>query len=263
MKTITVKTLGVTLAMVSGVASAADNLVLVHGAHFAADSWRVMTPHLSPNTKVLAVNLPGRDNETNAEHLTLTDYAKALCLSLSKLSGDVHIAAHSQGGAVVHRALGLCPEVNIASITYITSVAPLQGETAFELLNKQDYTNYEKSITFNESSHRMEIQDKGIFADYFAQDATPAARQILTSAALSEPAHIGDEVMALPKEKLASVNKYYVFANQDKIISLDSQLKIAEQIDLQSVYSLDTGHSPMLTQPKQLAEILNQIVAQQ
>ncbi len=258
-----IKTLGLATFLAASSANASTHLVLVHGAHFAADSWSQVKAYIKPITKVVAINLPGRDGVSNAKDITLTDYAEALCQSLSTLHGDIHIAAHSQGGAVANRALHLCPEVKVKSITYVTSVAPTQGQTAFELLNQQDSDNYMASMKFDEATHRMKIKDKDMFASYFAQDANAEQKQTLANIALAEPTHIGDEIIALKPELLAKVAKYYVFANQDKIISLKSQVKIAEQIDLQGVYALDSGHSPMLTQAKPLAQIFNQVIKQQ
>ncbi|MGH1438726.1 MAG: alpha/beta hydrolase [Cellvibrionaceae bacterium] len=262
MSHIMLKALVLTVLLIAGFANASNtnNLVLVHGAHFTEDSWLQVKAHIKPTAKVVTVNLPGRDGVSNAKDITLTKYAESLCQSLSKLNGDIHIAAHSQGGAVANRALGLCSEVNVQSITYITSVAPLQGQTAFELLNKKDEENYMASMRFDESTHRMHIKDQVLFSDYFAQDANAQQKEVLISTALAEPAHIGDEVMMLKPELFAKIKKYYVFANQDKIITLESQIKIAGQLDLQAVYALDTGHSPMLTQAKPLAQILNRVI---
>ena len=240
--------------------SAGEHLLLVHGAHFAADSWSQLTPHISASTTVHAINLPARDDSINAEKIGLSDYAQSLCQDLSHIKGDIHIAAHSQGGAVAHRALSLCPDIAVNTIIYVTSVAPINGQTAFELLNKTDFDNYMASMTFDETNHRMMITDKTAFAQHFAQDANAKQSKILVETALSEPAHIGDEIMVLQPERLASVKQYYVFANHDKIISLASQMKVAAQIDLEGVYALDAGHSPMLTKPKALARILNHII---
>ena len=238
----------------------ADNIVLVHGAHFSGHSWSRLVPMINPNINTVVVNLPGRDQEKNAKAITLSDYAASLCQDLRQLSGDIHIVAHSQGGAVAHRALSLCPRAPVRSIIYLTAVAPTAGQMAFELLSQQDADNYSASITLDKHTHRMTITDKDAFIRYFAQDASAQDKPIVASIALSEPAYIGDEAMVLEPTQLARVNKYYIFANQDKIISLASQLNIARHIELQAVYALDTGHSPMLTQPNALADILNRII---
>ena len=66
------------------------------------------------------------------------------------------------------------------------------------------------------------------------------------------------------EDRAFSISAWYrLNVKKDKIISLASQIKIANQIELEGVYALDAGHLPMLTQAKPLAEILNLIIATQ
>ncbi|BCL70098.1 hypothetical protein TUMSATVNIG1_20570 [Vibrio nigripulchritudo] len=239
---------------------ATENLVFVHGAHFDARSWRPVSSYLSSDVNVLAVNLPGRNTSEDASKIGLSNSAKSLCENIRSLEGNIHFAAHSQGGAVVHSAIGICPSQSIKSITYITSVAPLVGESAFASLNADDEKHYFKGVSYNENNHRMEIRDWTHFNATFAQDASSSQTKQLRKLAIDEPAHIGEEAVKYGKAELDRISKHYVFANQDKIISLESQLKIANSLNVHSVYSLQTGHLPMLTNAKELAMILDGIV---
>ncbi len=247
----------------ANMANAQDNLVLVHGAHFGAGSWETVTASLPKNIQTLAVDLPGRSESENAEHITLTSSAEALCFELQNLRGNIHLAGHSQGGAVINQAVGLCPSTDIKSITYITAVAPQIGESAFSSLNKNDEENYFKGVSYNEATHRMVISDNANFAKTFAQDATYQQSALLATLSKSEPAHIAEDNISFKQSDMDKIEKHYVFANQDAIISLASQLKIAKNAGIDSVYALNTGHLPMLTDSEGLSDILNTVVSQQ
>ncbi|PKF76651.1 hypothetical protein CW749_25570 [Vibrio sp. vnigr-6D03] len=239
---------------------ATENLVFVHGAHFNAESWKQVSGSLSSNIQPVFVDLPGRMESENAEIITLSSSAKSLCREIKALEGNIHFAAHSQGGAIVNQAVGLCPSNQFQSITYITAVAPQQGETAFGSLSKQDEANYFEGVRYNETSHRMVIGDSTKFAETFAQDANEKQKDILQRLSLSEPAHIAEEKVAFEPSNMERIKKHYVFASNDKIISLESQLKIAKNAQIKSVYAMQTGHLPMLTDSEGLARILNSIV---
>lgn len=244
-------------------AFAKEQVVLVHGAHFSGKAWQPLITEISDTANTVAINLPNTQTALNGKDVTLTDYAKSLCHSLKSASGNIHLVVHSQGGAVAHQSLAICPQNIIKSITYVSAVAPLNGQKAFDLLSDSDYENYMAAAKFDENSHRMVIANQSAFIENFAQDATEKQRLFVVENALPEPAYIGDEVIKVEPAQLAKIDKYYIFANLDRIISLKSQLNITQQIDLKRVYSLDTGHSPMATQPKRLADILAEILRQQ
>jgi hypothetical protein len=50
-----------------------------------------------------------------------------------------------------------------------------------------------------------------------------------------------------------------VFAKRDQIISLESQQKIANDLDLKASFEIDSGHLPMLTNSQELTNVLIKI----
>jgi len=239
--------------------SSEQHIVFVHGAHFTAASWQPVQEQLNGKHSTLAVDLPGRNDSIAAKKVDLALSAGYLCKSIGALSGSKILVGHSQGGAVVNAALNICPDEEISSVVYVTAVAPLDKAKVFGLLSKQDDENYFKGINYNESAKMLEIKSADEFAAVFAQDANQAQRDVMAKDAVDEPATIGSEKMSLNQERFAGIDKYYVFANQDKLISLSSQQKIAESIGVKDSFGVDSGHLPMLTQPARLAAILDEI----
>lgn len=241
-------------------AAAEPTLVLVHGAHFAADAWQPLQNALGDRVKSVAVDLPGRNDNILPASVSLEMSAGMLCKSLGAVEGEKVLVAHSQGGAMVNAALGLCPDESISKLVYVSAVAPLNDTKVFSLLSKEDDQNYFEGVVFDEAAELLKIADPDKFADNFAQDATAEQRRWLKTHAVNEPAPAGGSKMKLDSDRFQQLDKYYVFAERDRIISLPSQQRIAESLKLKATFRLDSGHLPMLTQTDALADILLQVV---
>ncbi len=238
------------------------NLFLVHGAHFSANAWKAVENQLPSALNTISVDLPGRHDNFIAKRVNLELSAAALCSELAKTDGDKIVAAHSQAGAVINATLALCPDPSLKKIIYITAVSPLNGESPFDLLSKQDGDNYFSGIHYNEKSSVLEISDIEGFTESFAPNANESQKAWLKQHAVPEPSKLGGNKLILDESKFKSLQKYYIYATQDKVISLATQQKIAARMDLTNSYNLDSGHLPMLTHPEELAVILEKIVTQ-
>ncbi len=234
-------------------------LVLVHGAHFTDSSWSGLQQTMQPDWKTYAIDLPGRNDKLLPHTVSLDVSAAALCKSLGGIKGEKILVAHSQGGAVVNAALAICPDEELAKIVYLTAVSPMNDTSPFELLSEKDEQGYFSGIHYNKEIKLLEISDKQKFADSFAQDASKSQQQELILNAVSEPSPIGGTKVTLNRTRFKQIDKYYIYAQKDLVISYESQKKIAKTMELKGEYTLDSGHLPMLTKTKELAKILNEI----
>ena len=251
-----------TIISVNAQAQTNENLLLVHGANFTADSWNGVREQLKGELNTVAVNLPGRQDNFVPSKVSLEISAAKLCSELALLEGDKTVAVHSQAGAVVNAALALCPDPGLTKIVYVTAVSPFNGESAFELLSKQDESNYFSGVSYNKAIGLLEISDSEGFANSFAPKANASQKDWLKNHAVSEPSALGGNKMLLDEAQFKTIKKYYVFAEQDKVISLASQKKIAGRLNLTASYTLDSGHLPMLTHATELAAVLQKIAAE-
>lgn len=249
-------TLTMTIAGAAMAAKPAPEVVLVHGAHFTAASWGLLQKQLKNDFSSHAVELPGRNDRLKPSVVSLDISAASLCQFLRKIPGDKMLVAHSQGGAVVNASLELCPGEKVTDIVYVTAVAPLQKTKVFSMLSEKDDKYYYSGVTYNESADLLEITDFDNFVNGFAQDATVSEQKLLSNLAVNEPGPVGASKVKLNESRFNQINKYYVFAKEDRIISYTSQQKIAATLDLKGSYEIDSGHLPMLTKPEHLADIL-------
>jgi len=234
-------------------------IIFVHGAHFNANAWQLVQTKLNNQIPSYAVNLPGRNDNILAKKISLELSAASLCSFLATIPNEKMIVAHSQGGAVVNASLSICPEETVRKVVYLSAVAPLNGDGVFSKLNKTDETHYFSGVHYNEQEQLMEISNPTNFANSFAQDATPEQKTWLLANAFSEPAFIGEGKVALNRQRFDSIEKYYIFAKQDQIISLESQQNIANDLNLKGSFEINSGHLPMLTNSQELTNLLVKI----
>jgi len=238
-----------------------DMLVFVHGAHLTSDAWFSTAKILkSVGFDSISVNLPGRNASDNPNEITLNLSSQALCDAIKNIGSPIVLIAHSQGGAISNNALSLCPKSNIKSIIYIAAVAPIDGDTPFSLLNKADESNYLKGINYDDDSGWMVINNKDLFVSAFTNSESAAIKEAIMRQAVNEPAIIGDGVVHYNSDYFAKLNKFYIHTKFDKIISIESQEKIASKIDLDKSVALETGHLPMLSSPVLLAREIKNIL---
>ncbi|WP_438462885.1 alpha/beta hydrolase [Marinomonas sp. PE14-40] len=241
-------------------AQSSPTLVFVHGAHFSGNSWAKVQQKLNSKVTNIAIDLPGRKDNISPDKVSLELSAASLCNSLDKIKGDKVIVSHSQGGAVTNASLGLCPSEEISKLIYVTSVAPLEGEAAFDMLSDLDGKNYFNGVVYDESSTLLNISDATKFADTFAPKANKNQLKWLKKHAISEPSVLAENKLSLDSDRYNTLEKYYVFAKQDQIISLSTQEVIANKLNLTRSFEIESGHLPMLTHADKLAMIIEEIV---
>lgn len=257
-----VSSLGLLTALTFSVANAATEnkkLIFVHGAHFTADSWQPVQHALPDNIESFALNLPGRHDSFKPAAVSLDISAAKLCSFMAQVSGNKVVVAHSQGGAIANASLALCPNEDITDIVYVTAVAPLHNTKVFSMLSKADDEYYYSGVQYNEAEDLLEIFDANKFAESFAQDANTSEQQWLTKHAVNEPGPVGASKLKLNQQRFDQINKHYVFAKQDRIISYQTQQAIAKSLSLKGSYQIDSGHLPMLTKTNEFADILLKI----
>lgn len=235
------------------------NLILIHGANFKANSWHQVQNHLTQKVNTVAIDLPGRNDNILPEKATLALAAGVTCKAMASIPGDKILVAHSQGGAVANATLTTCPNESIIKIIYVTSVVPLHGTGVFSMLEKGDKESYFTGLKYDKEDQLIKVTDVDAMAKNFAHDATQQQLNWIRSQSVNEPTALGSSKVTLDNNRFHEVDKYYVFAKNDKIISHATQQKIANSIDLKNSYTLTSGHLPMLTQSESLAAILLKI----
>ncbi|MEV4450401.1 alpha/beta fold hydrolase [Streptomyces mirabilis] len=186
--------------------------------------------------------------------------------------GLVTVVAHSMGGTVLTRAAQLAPEL-VAHAVYLTAFMPGSGTPAATYLHLPENAGSLVGPAFRADpavvgALRFDlVSDDGAYRqqlrDAFYGDVAPAvadaALGLLTPDA---PVGIALGVTTLTRDGWGSVPRTYVTCAQDRAILPPLQRKFIADADAAfpdnptSVVALDASHSPFLSMPREVADIV-------
>jgi pimeloyl-ACP methyl ester carboxylesterase len=232
----------------------ADTYVIVHGAFQNAASWTEVAAAIeAEGHTVTVIDLPGRDAEGEAaKAMSLAAYAEAVGAAVSAASEPVTLVGHSFGGITITKVADTMPG-QVAKLIYVAAYVPVSGES-MQALAEQDTDN---GFTAESFVIAADYSFATIFeADrtrLFINDGTPEQQADVASAMIREPlGPIGTPVELTGA--FAEVPKAYVKTALDATVSPTLQAMMIDRAGITEVTTLQTGHSPQVSQPAALAE---------
>jgi pimeloyl-ACP methyl ester carboxylesterase len=216
-------------------------IVLVHGAHVGAQCWDFVTP---------GVRGRGHTVETVELHRgSLLADTGAVQEAIDRLhSGPVVACGWSYGGMVI-TGLELPPG---SHLVYLCALMPDEGETASSLTERYP-TEFAGLLSLDEEGQLVVASgevDTLLWADAPIERAD-AARASLRSQAIAP--------LLEPPVRVAwrDTPSTYVVSRQDRVVHPDLQREMAQRAD--SVVEWDTSHSPMVSRPDLVVELLDRL----
>ncbi len=118
-----------------GPRAASDTILLIHGAGMSARSWTSQLRGLTPELRVVAIDLPGHGESDPSPDATLESYTDAASRLIDALGvGPVFVAGHSLGGGVALALAAQRPDL-VKGLILISSCAKLpDNNNAMEAL---------------------------------------------------------------------------------------------------------------------------------
>jgi len=231
------------------------NFLLIHGACHGGWCWERVTPLLAAaGHSVAAPDLPGHgDDTTPMSELSLERYGEFVA-ELAASNGPVMLVGHSMAGAVISRAAEAVPD-QIERLVYLTAYLPKSGESLATLARRDT-----EALT---ASERVEIDGVDCFAitrdaarRAFYQDAGDADFEAAMARIGPEPVSIFREKAVFTEDRFGRIPRSYIHCTQDKAIGYTLQREMVRDTPCASVLTLESGHSPFVTMPQELAEAL-------
>lgn len=237
--------------------------VLVHGAWHGAWCWSKVTPLLeAQGNKVITFDLPGHgDDTTQPEHVTLADYVNKLVSITNAQEGPVILVGHSMAGVVISQAAEQLGVNKISALIYLDAFLPQHGESLFSLVEmvlKQLPPNAMQSPSLIESiisspDHKTNFIKPGTAEWIFYHDCSEEDKKLAVPriqkqpiAPLATPLHLTDDIYG-------AIPKYYILCTESK--DLDKTF-LSTHVYCKKVYKLASSHSPFLSMPEKLVEVL-------
>ncbi len=237
--------------------------VFVHGGFHAGWCWDNTIAELQRlGHDGVAVDLPGH-GELVDEESTLANRRAAIVAAIQP--GDV-LVGHSGGGFDATLAADAVPE-QVTHITYLAAALPREGRTypeAMAMRDEGDELGDEFEADVGEMLGYLKFDDDGAmtFADfdgawkYFYHDCDEAtARWAFDRLG---PERFGDTTVtpvSVPNFWAADLPRSFIRCLQDRSMPRWLADTVTRRLGVEQL-SIDTSHSPFLSRPRELAELL-------
>ena len=233
-------------------------LVLVHGSSSGGWSWKHVTPHLrAAGHEVYTPTLTGlgeRSHLLSPEvnlSLHIQDIVNVLFYEDLR---DVILVGQSYGGMVI---TGVAEQVaeRIKQLVYLDAFIADDGESAFSIV-PSIRDNWEKTFDVL-NGVRVKTPWGREFLTRVWGIADPAELSRMEERDSPMPLATCEEPIHLPENHAAQLPRSFIRCTQSNLIQFAEKAK-ALGLDY---HELDASHVSMHTEPRALAELLNQIAA--
>jgi pimeloyl-ACP methyl ester carboxylesterase len=240
----------------SAMAAKKPPIVLVHGAFENAQVWGHVTAKLQADGyKVVAINLPGRPGTPMApDKVSLDLYRDTVVTALGKLHRPAVVVGHSFGGIVIADAAETAP-TKVKTLVFVAALLPHDGDSLVSMANKDPDAKIGPHLQIQKEKGIASIEYSAR-ADLFANGGPDELRKAIPDLILDEPLAPLATPVHVTDAKFGQVDKVYVHTAMDQVISPSFQATMVASTPVRSEYTLQTGHTPFLTDPDGLANAI-------
>ena len=219
------------------------SVVLAHGAWADGSSWsKVIVALQRKGITTIAASLPLR---------TLADDVVALDRASGRVEGQLVLVGHAYAGAVI----GSTRNPRVKSLVYVAGLAPAQGETVADVFYRA--TPHPQAPKLAPDSQGLIWLPSQAFATAFAQDATREEQALLS--AVQRPITPACITVAVERPLWKDRPSWFLIAERDRMIAQETQRIMADRMNAR-VYSHSVDHSPLVTAPETVVDLILQAV---
>ncbi|GAA2525967.1 alpha/beta hydrolase [Winogradskya humida] len=268
-------------------------VILVHGMWHGSWCWSRLTGQLAASgVPSIAVDLDGHGLKARSPRSRwsrpfdpaafATEPAPSAGVTASSAAADLVaqirlagngrpcvVVAHSMGGVVATAAAELAPEL-FAELVYLAAFAPVSGVPAADYIASPENEGEKVGALLRADpavvgALRLDPGDPAGHAaarDAFYHDVDePTAEAAIALLTPDGPAGIPGETFPITPARYGSVPHTYIVCTGDRAVPAALQRRFVEEIDAVSVapttvVELATSHSPFLSAPEELAEVI-------
>ena len=214
---------------------------LVHGAWHGAWCWEMLSPLLrQAGHDVVAMDLPCDDTTA-----TFENYADVVCIALDDCDEDVVLVGHSMGGGTVPLVAARRP---VRHVVYLCAYVPAAGRTLNE---EADEPRVERALSIRIG--RTTWADLGPAERVLRRLRGRDRRCCIAS---SSTAGEIPSIQLFSLAELPAVSSTYVVCSEDQIIRPDWSRRAARGRLGVNAIEFPGSHSPMLSRPQAVADVL-------
>jgi pimeloyl-ACP methyl ester carboxylesterase len=204
--------------------------------------------------RMIAPDLPGMGgDEAELRAVTLDGWAEFTAAICRDADSPVILCGHSRGGIVISEAAERAPD-SIAALVYICAMLIPSGKSRTDMraINQPNPDFDAIRIPVPGGSVIDKTGAIGIFAQLSPLDLASDA----VSRLVAEPAAPTATPLRLSDERYGKAPRHYVECLHDRTIPIADQRRMQALQPCASVTTLEADHSPFLSTPNELAEVL-------
>ncbi len=193
-------------------------------------------------------------DRTPAANITLGAWARHVADILLEDDEPAILVGHSRAGIVISQVAELVP-AKIRCLVYLCAFLVPSGRTLVEEARADANSLVTANMVPVAGGVSCTVREdvlRDAFYGCCTEDDWRFARSLLSP----EPLKPLVTPLALTDQNFGSVPRVYIECARDRAITLEAQRRMQAALPCQSVYSLDTDHSPFLSRPAELARLL-------
>jgi pimeloyl-ACP methyl ester carboxylesterase len=228
-------------------------IVLVHGAFETSGIWDYVSGTLQHDGyKVIKVDLPGRPgNPLPMGEVTMAGYQQAVAAAIAHERRPVVLVGHSFAGFVISAEAEAEPG-KIKTLVYVAAYIPHSGESLLTLATSDKDSRFGPLLKIEKEKGVASV-DPAAGAAVFANDAPAPVQDAVAKAIVDEPLAPLATPVTLTASRFGRVDKVAIHTLLDEVVSPALQANMAQSTPLRLQLTLNTGHTPFITQPDALA----------
>jgi len=236
--------------------------LLIHGAWGAAWEFNNVAKILaSDGSNVTAIDLPGHgENKADIGSVTMTSYVQTVVNTIKTMDKNVVLIGHSLAGAVISQVAELIPE-KIDRLIYVAAMLLKNGDTPLNVMQNDPEGYLLPNTIFSEDGSYATLNEKTV-RDILLNDVKDESylTSIVPKFLFKQATEPFMAEAQLTKENFGRLKKYYIKASIDKVISPKAQEKMLSNWKMEKVYTLESGHFPLISISEKLADVIRRSI---
>jgi len=221
-------------------------LLLVPGMWHGGWAWDKVEKGLAKRGMTFqSLTFPGKDRIPGDP--TFVGHCAYLHDVIGAIEGPVIVVAHSYGGAVATEAADMA---NVAGLVFISAFCLEPGESVAGVVDADKHSDVSAdTITLDDGYLTV---DRAMAMEAFYHDCDPADAESAFSKLT--PEYFDTRITKVTRAAWKRIPSHYVICTEDRAVPLRLQERLAARVNSSS--QISSSHSPMISQPVKLIDLL-------